>query len=145
MAPCSCQHGLQKEQELTLEIVKNPSESIFYDALAVVAQKADLVDAVRYKRHDVAVLVKAHQEETLQQGPYDFPLVHPPKSQLDGFLNLSLSLEEQVVPEFASLAGVKEEHRSSFWKNVERNKFSWIDTDAVLQNASWRAFFANVG
>jgi hypothetical protein len=60
---------------------------------------------------------------------------------LDGFLNLSLSLEHEIVPEFASLVGVEKEHRSSFWKNVERSKFCWIDTDATLRNATWQDFF----
>jgi hypothetical protein len=89
----------------------------------------------------VTVQVKNYHKKILQQGPLDFPLKCPPNSELDSFLKLSLSLEQEVVPEFAAMAGVEEEHSSSFWKPVDQKKFCFINTYAVLRNATWLDFF----
>jgi hypothetical protein len=140
-APQTCQYSLQEDQEQATETVKNPSQSLFYDVLAVAAHKSGLINGTRFNRRNVALQVQEHHETILQQGPLDFPLKCPPNSELDSFLNLSLSLEQEVVPEFAALAGVKGEHRSSFWKSADRNKFCWINTDAVLRDATWLDFF----
>lgn len=140
-APHSCQRSLQQDQEQTTEIVNNPSQSLFYDALGVAASESGRINSTRYKRHDVAAQLQAYQEETLQQGPFDFALTCPLKSQLDHFLNLSLSLEKDILPEFAASKGVREEHISSFWKTVDLKKFCWIDTDAVLKNSTWEDYF----
>jgi hypothetical protein len=139
-APRICQYSLKQDREQANEGMKNPSQSLFYDALAVAAHRQGLVNSTDFERHFVTVRVKRYHEK-LQQGPLDFPLECPRKSDLDSFLNLSLSLEQEIVPEFAALAGVEEEHRSSFWKSVERKKFCWIDTNEVLRNATWRDFF----
>jgi hypothetical protein len=138
-APHACQYILK--EEATGEGVKNPSQSLFYDFLAVAAYQSGVINGTIFKRHHVTVQIQKHHEETLQQGPFDFPLKCPPKSELDSFLNLSLSLEQEVVPGFAALTGVEEQHRSSFWKSVDRKKLCWIDTDAVLRNATWQDFF----
>ena len=67
---------------------------------------------------------------------FDLPLNCPTQSQYDGMLNLSLSLEKELVPKFANLPLTEAEHRSSFWKQVETKKFCWIDTESVLKDAT---------
>jgi hypothetical protein len=92
-APHTCQSSLKKDQESTTELVKNPSRSLFFDALAVAAHQSGIINNNQFKRHRVANKIQKYHEGTLHQAPFDFPLKCPPKSQLDGFLNLSLSLE----------------------------------------------------
>ena len=139
-APNTCQYVEKNPNEF--QGVANPSRSIFYDAIACEAAYTGLIDGKRYKRHDVVVAFKKYHEKTLKLGPFDFPLIDLPTDALENVLNFSLAMELEVVPEFATLPGVKEEHEASFWKFAERHKFSWVDTEAAIQNSTWRSFFS---
>ena len=112
-----------------------------HDALAVAAQVKGMINGPKHRRRDVAVAIQKHQAQVLHQGPFDFPLDCPPKTQLDGFLNLSFLIEQEIVPKFASLPEISQEHRSSFWNDVNKHKFCWINTTATLELDVWKQFF----
>ena len=141
----SCQYSRKMEKdESTAERVLNPSSDhpLFYDALAIAAYEAGLINGTLYKRPEVADIIQHHHMVTLNMSSsFDLPLTCPTQSQYDGMLNLSLSLEKELVPQFANLPSTEVEHRSSFWKQVETKKFCWIDTESVLKDATWLEFF----
>ena len=136
----TCQYVEKNPEEF--QGVANPSQSTFYDAIACEAAFTGLIDGNRYNRHKVVLAFKKYHEETLKLGPFDFPLIDLPRETLENILNFSLAMELEVVPEFATFPGVKEAHVASFWKSVERHKFSWVDTQAAIQNITWQSFFA---
>ena len=139
----TCGYVREQDHKKSTETVKNPSQSLFYDALAVAGYQKFLKQTKKppFHRHRVALDAQSFNEETLHQGPLDFPLLCPTKDELEPLLDLSLSLERQIVPEFANMHGVEAEHQASFWQMYEKKKFCWIDVDATLQNETWVNFF----
>ena len=141
----SCQYSRKMEKDgSTTERVLNPSSDhpLFYDALAIAAYEAGLINGTLYKRPEVADIIQHYHMVTLNMSSwFDLPLNCPTQSQYDGMLNLSLSLEEELVPQFANLPSTEEEHRRSFWEQVETKKFCWVDTESVLKDATWLEFF----
>ena len=142
-APQTCKYSIEHSHEL--EVIKNPSESLFYDVLGVAAYHEGYIDVPQgnYDRHDVAVAIQEYHENVLNRTSFDFPLKQPKIEKLQNLLNLSLTLEEEVLPEFATSPGVKEKHESNFWKyTLDKQRYSWIDTHQVLHNdTNWISFF----
>ena len=98
------------------------------------------------EHHRVTVwrqILRYYADEVEKNGPLqDFDFVCPPREEYEGFLNLSLSLEGEIVPEFAGRA--KDEHREDFWRQVDTNKFCAVDVPSTLNRPQWKRFFANL-
>jgi hypothetical protein len=83
-----------------------------------------LINGTLHKRPEVASIIRGHVEKLLgKKSSFDFPLNCP---------TLSLSLEKELIPHF-----------SSFWEQVEKKKFSWIDTESALNDTTWLEYFGD--
>jgi hypothetical protein len=122
------------------ETVLNTQEdapSLFYDAIATDAAAMGLIDINARSRIDVRELVRVYHEEELGLGPDDLPMTCPPLSDLNALLNMSLSIEAQYLPNFATSRRIAE-HEAEFWAT----NFCFVDTGKVLALVAWIDFFA---
>ena len=145
-----------------MEMVQNPSQSLFYDALAMSASEAGLIDRDHYKHPAVTKQVKEYHmkallntSSSLSSPPSSFldvfVLKCPSSTQLEGVLNLSLSLEADIFPEFVATnpsspcsnnnSNISKEHQENFWKQASKHKFCWLNGTATLQMVEWKEFF----
>ena len=145
-----------------MEMVQNPSQSLFYDALAMSTSETGLIDRDHYKCPAVTKQAKEYHmkallntSSSLSSPPSSFldvfVLKCPSSTQLEGVLNLSLSLEADIFPEFVATnpsspcsnnnSNILKEHQENFWKQASKHKFCWLNGTATLQMVEWKEFF----
>jgi hypothetical protein len=140
----SCQDSLARDRAQfegvgAVDVVVNPHQTLFYDAMALAAREKGMVNRT-LGRHHVAVEAEIFHTKHLNRTLRDFPLVCPTREDHEEFLNHSLSLEEKILPEFHHSQGY-DTHVRDFWKSVGKKKYCWIDTDTLLQDENWMDFF----
>jgi hypothetical protein len=144
-APHTCAFSKQMDAATLQEKIANPQQTLSYDMLATAAAAANLIDTVAIKRHDAVLAAQEYHEKVLNQTATDFPVTCPDKSEYETYLNHSLILEKEILPElFATTPALEERHIADFWKSVAQQKYCHIDTAAVLQESQWVTFFWNL-
>lgn len=141
LVPHACDESMRLDREKPL-VKHNPSnvKEIFYDAIALAAASSGIINMTQWKRTAVIDAIKERQETQLAKTIYDFPLNCPSQEQQDEFLAYTLSLDEQCVPHLFHNDRI-ERLRTDFQKAVDRKKFCLVDTNAVLKDSEWQAFF----
>jgi hypothetical protein len=66
----------------------------------------------------------------------------PSKEEIEQFLAYSLQLESQLLPHFHESPWGTQMQEAEFWKNVNKKKYCWIDTETVLHQEHWNHFLA---
>jgi hypothetical protein len=125
------------------EVVKNPSQTLFYDALAVAAVEKGLLTN-QLQRKSAGTQIAEFHKTVMNQSLSEFPLLCMTQDENHEYLNYSLAIEERLLPEFYRSSQGKAAHTKEFWENVEKKKYCWIDTDSVLLNQHWQRFFSNM-
>lgn len=104
-----------------------------YDRIVLAAKKK--FNITMDKRHKYIKATRLHQERDLNLTDSEFPLVCPPREQLEALLEKSLKMEAELFPDEDPGP-----HIEGFWKSADR--FCVVDTDAVLQDPHWESFFS---
>lgn len=136
----TCAKSLLADKEKRKENRANPSQTLFYDALAIAAWDKNMIPKDS-GRHIVGVKIEEFHKSVLNETFRDFPVVCPNEKENKMFLSYSLAQEAQVLPEFHSSSLGKQSHVEIFWDNVKHRKYCWIDSDSVLERKEWRDFF----
>mmetsp|Transcript_23893 Transcript_23893/g.42405 ORF Transcript_23893/g.42405 Transcript_23893/m.42405 type:complete len:188 (+) Transcript_23893:1-564(+) len=139
-ADSSCRESLELDRKATSEFVANPHQTLYYDVLVVDAFEKGMISKF-HDRHEMALKAQKFQTEVLNETYHDFPVTCPSKEEHEAFLNYSLAMEARLLPEFYNTSDGYEDHVASFWKNVQKNKFCWLDTKSVLEQDQWKTFF----
>jgi hypothetical protein len=119
----------------------NPAQSAAYDMLATAAAGQGLVDRGAWSRRAVAVAARGYHERVLNRTRWI--LQCPRERELKLYLNSSLRVEEELLPDFYATDAGEKQHRADFSAAVARKKYCWIDANAVLKQSVWRDFFLN--
>lgn len=139
----SCSESLALDERKKHKKVSNPSQTLYYDVLAVAAYDMQLTP-VGASRRRIAVLIEEFQRDLLNQTFHDFPVTCPSRDEDEHLLSYSLHIESQLLPSFHNTSYGKDLHESDFWNNFKRKKYCWIDTDAVLSQDKWKDFFGDL-
>lgn len=141
----SCSESLARDRNMTDgEVVLNPEQTLFYDALVVAAWQKGLVRDVKLLRHNVAKRAEEFQTQVLNETFLDFPVTCPLREEYEAFLNYSLQMEAEILPKFYASPDGRAEHEITFWKRVDKKKYCWIDTETLLVEQRWINFFSNL-
>jgi hypothetical protein len=118
--------------------------NLLYDEIASAAAARNIINKDKIKRRPAWLKLRAFHEETLNQTIKDLPMQCPSHDQLEEYLNISITVERKIVPEFAASPEVEEEHRAGFWKSADSGKYCSVNVTAVLEDATWRKFFQSM-
>lgn len=80
--------------------------------------------------------------EELKKRKIQLPYKCISNNVLDEVLQISLSFEEHMFPEWFSLDKVKSDHETGFWKAVAENKFCEIDLDTIFSEKIYQPIFS---
>lgn len=136
-----------KSKEKSESSTKNQSASkdLHFDMLAVEAYIRGWVKKdIGLSRTDVRRAVEKHTKKLGYKTLQDFPIACLSKKQTDKLLELSVSLESQLVPEFHSSLQGEAELRSGFARAVEANKFCSIDVGSAFKDERLQKFFTGL-
>ena len=136
---CNASRQLDKQQGETHVNDHDDAPSSFYDAVATTAAARGLINIDVIERRFVLCDIRKHQQEVLNQGPFEFPLICPSENELDRFLNESLRMEADLLGENERNIS---DHIESFRMKVACNAFCWVDSEAVLDMEVWQSYFA---
>jgi len=134
---CEISREQDKVQNVTFMNLREDAPSCFYDAVATAAAARGWVNTSIVERRTVACDVKRYQEQVIRKTFLDFPLACPTTGELEEFLKESLALEATLL----SNDGGSMEHKKSFRMRAAGKDFCWVDTDSLLANENWKAFF----
>lgn len=135
----ACKFLSNREQESS---TINPSANklLQYDSIAIEAYTRGWVNKKR-SRSEVRGAVEEYAKELGWETLDDFPLKCLSPTQADAFLNSSLSMEKELLPEFYSSPKGKKEHELGFARASKKGKFCSVHVDEVLNNDNWKRFF----
>jgi hypothetical protein len=134
-APQSCSLSILRDREAP-ETHSNAEQSLFYDALATAAAAKGWIRKEHYKRRAVALQLRAHWEDTLQQKPQDLDQICPSDDELEFLLAKSLAKERKIMPHLS-----EDDHREAFEVAKKKKKFCWVDTERALARPDVSNFF----
>jgi hypothetical protein len=117
----------------------NREQSVAYDMLATAAAVRGLFDRHVWARHTVALAAKEYHERVMNSTRWI--LTCPSKHDLESYLQASLSMEADLLPDFYQSDAGEQQHRAEFATAVARKKYCWINAPAVLEQPVWRDFF----
>ena len=93
-------------------------------------------------RVSIEEAIKTRQEVERNATIDDFPHHCMPRDLADVYLQISLQMERDVLPEFA--ASHEEEHRQRFEEFYEKKQFCNVDVEAVVKDPEWDTFVSNL-
>ena len=121
----------------------NVQREMVYGELAVGAVEMGLIPT-NFQTHKemkaVVDCIRDYQEETLGLTKYDFQMVCPPEDMLNGLLDLSLEIENSMIPYFYDTSLGEAQLRSDFEKQ-RTTKLCDIDVNSTLAKPEWQDFF----
>jgi hypothetical protein len=133
-APASVSAGATRyhNNELTRTIIqrrreKGPNKNRTVSDVPITAM--EMHEAMR-------TAIQRHQETTLSMTTQDFPMTCMSRDQADIFLDMSLRMEKEVLPDYYASANGEEQHRQGFEKSFQRNRFCNVDVAAVVEDDS---------
>jgi len=135
----------KKEMVAAARKRSNPSVSLHYDALAVGACHAGLINGTAISRGEARDAIRDHHEITNGGRPNDLPLSCPTEDELRPVLEASMDDEREAFKFWGQTWGVTEEgrHREKFRRAMlEGKKFCSVDSARALEEESWISFFA---
>jgi len=153
--PETCRYSLEKDAKRLVDLRANTQGSFrdkskgqmqtitSYDAIVMEGARMGLVNTTLITRRDAGLECRRFHQQVLNEKEADLPLECPFQQYLHALLSESLAKEEAIIPDF--YATRQDEHRASFWANVNKNKFCVVNATAVLTNASWRGFISTLG
>jgi hypothetical protein len=121
----------------------NPSMPLEYDMLAVAAAEQGLVN-LTFVRANVAIVAQVQQEHFLGKTARDFAMKCLPRHELEPLLQTAIQYESELLPEFHSSKLGRVALKASFELAVQDKKYCSVDTETVLQDPAWQAFFQNL-
>ena len=118
----------------------NPTRSIDYDRLVVVAHGKGLLNKSRSSRQALAMATEKQLLKTLNATIVDgLPLQCLNETQQRKLLQRSLEYEKQIYPN--QTESILNEHESAFWEAVKENKFCNLDVDKLIEDPTVQEFF----
>ena len=119
----------------------NPTRSIDYDRLVLVAHGKGLLNKTRSSRQALAMATEKQLLKTLNATIVDgLPLKCLNETQQQKLLQRSLEYEKQINPnQTESISNA--EHESAFWEAVKENKFCNLDVDKLIEDPTVQDFF----
>ena len=125
------------------DMIKNGHKVLIYEDLAYNAMKQGLIDIhTDHQLQEVTIAVQEYQEETLGLTKYDFSLICLSPEVEDWLLDVSLTIEETLLPEFFKTPLGEEALRASFAEQAKTGLCK-LDVDAALSDDVWIDFFLN--
>lgn len=132
-APIACKTSREERRTVT----KNPSSTIFYDALVTAAES--LVDSRLHRRRKVTLMAQYYWEQELAKTWRDLPVKCPPTGEYKLLLEESLAYERQLWPDHYRT--IRQNHIRDFEQAVKSHKFCIVDSETALQDPRWKIFF----
>ena len=123
---------------------KEVKDDLLFDEIVSMAADIGLVDSTLLKRKVAVTGARIwYQEIQNHTTMKDIPMKCPTDDELNEYLQLSLDVEKQIIPEFVS-SEVEEAHKQTFWDAAKSNKYCSVDTDIVMKDPEWLVFFQTV-
>jgi hypothetical protein len=91
--------------------------------------------------HDaLTMMIHKRQETTLNRTTQDFPMTCMSRDQAHVFLDISLRMEKEILPDYYASSNGEQQHRREFEKSFQSHQFCNVDVVKVVEDDSWRDF-----
>jgi hypothetical protein len=125
-------------------------DSLLYDEIVSFGASEGLFDPTKVRRwHAMALAQQWHHND--DAGGLPLPMTCPTDQALEEYLNISMMVEQEMVPEFHTttttvVVDTERAVRSSFWEEVRTSptKYCHVDTESVRNDPHWTKFFATL-
>ena len=135
-APHSCAYAKSRPESKISSANARDSVTGAYSTLATIAFQKGILDKSEKRSRIVKDMTKYFQGE-LNLPFRHLPLRCPPRAELEKLLNISLTFEKKLMPEWYLLPDGEQSHRDSFWRTAdERKEFCSVNSTAVFHNKS---------
>jgi hypothetical protein len=138
-------HACKAVRQNKMEVShSNIGESTAFDEIAVAAYEAGLIDGLVVTRPIARNAIQEYHEQVRGLRVDDLPKDCVSEEELRLLEDISLADEKLLSQSFFDSAEGKEALRSKF-KEYNATKLCAVDTEAILQNPSWREFLSDLG
>jgi hypothetical protein len=118
-------------------------DSLLYDEIVSYGASRGFFNASKVHRPDAIRLAQEYHNNRNDENYLNrLPLVCPTQDVLREYLNVSLLVEREMVPNFVT-PDVERDHVDAFWKST--SKYCSINTTAIEEGPYWRNFFRHIG
>jgi hypothetical protein len=121
---------------------KSVKENLLYDEIVSMAADAGILNKIQYHRKIAVHAARIWHQEIKNRTANELPMKCPSKAEMDEYLQLSLAIERDVLPDFA--AKREKAHIQAFWDAAAAKTYCSVDTDTVLKDSEWLEFFQSV-